>query len=60
MNGVLKLITLLCDLIAFMVGKYREEKAQASADRIDADPAAEFMHRFKRTEKDSSTTSKPS
>lgn len=59
MNGVLKLITLLVDLLTFLVEAYRKEKAQASADRIDADPAGEFLRRFKRTQ-DSNSSSKPS
>lgn len=50
MNGVLKLITLLADLISLYIESYRKEKAQASADRIDADPAGEFMRRFKRSQ----------
>lgn len=59
MNGVLKLITLLADLLTFLVEAYRKEKAQASADRIDADPAGEFLRRFKRAQ-DSNSSSKPS
>lgn len=56
MNGVLKLITVLADLIDFLFAKYQEEKAQASADRIDADPAVEFMRRFKRPQDSTSST----
>lgn len=59
MNGVLKLITLLADLLTFLVETFRKEKTQASADRIDADPAGEFLRRFKRTP-DSNPSSKPS
>lgn len=58
MNGVLKFITVLADLLGFIIEKVRQEKAQASADRIDADPAGEFMRRFKR--QDSSSRTEPS
>lgn len=59
MNGVLKLINGLADVLNYLVEEYRKRKAQVSADRIDADPAGEFLHRFKRT-KDSNSSSKPS
>ena len=60
MNGVLKLINLLADLLTFLVEAFRKEKAQASADRIDADPAGEFLRRFKRIKDSSNSSSKPS
>lgn len=59
MNGVLKLISVLADLLVFIVERVQERKAQASADRIDADPAGEFLRRFKRAQ-DSNSSSKPS
>lgn len=60
MNGVLKLINLLADILNYLVEEYRKSKAQASTDRIDADPAGEFLRRFKRIKDSSNSSSKPS
>lgn len=50
MNAVLQVLALLARVVTACVAAVGRRKAQERFDRIERDPAAEFLRRFRRTE----------
>ena len=49
MDAVLRLLAVVAELLRLALRRARAERAQAGADRIAADPGAEWLRRFKRS-----------
>lgn len=59
MNAILTLLQLILELLRSLIQKKQQQETQAAYDNIDRDPAAEFMSKFKASDKSSTSVSDP-